>query len=480
MNYSTIAGSASAWARCVLLLATLIMALGYGEVSWAAPATAANGLKMLGIPVEFILFAITLLGVALFHHYTLQVALGGLATIVAYKLALTGFKDGSGVAGLAAHLHHEWVILANLLCLLVGFELLSRHFERSHVPEVLPRILPDDWKGAFMLLVLVWVMSGFLDNIAAALIGATVAGTVFKHKVHIGYLAAIVAASNAGGAGSVVGDTTTTMMWLAGVSPLDVLAAYLPAAVALVVFGIPASLQQQRHAPIIKHEPRHAPVDWARVAIVGVILVSAIGTNVVVNLNLIFSIHRCRGLDRIVGLRAGPQARLEARAGGIQGQHFPACPGYLRLDDARGNTAATDLAFLARSGIHIVGIRQHPIDRAGFEAGRLRLGDAGLCGRFRWIHDLVRLEFRRRGVQSLSGSQVGMAVDSPRMAHSAWICCGVCRDADGPRLATARAAKTRRAGCSDILLGPHRACRHVRPSEVRSAPAAGEFAVSFM
>ncbi len=31
------------------------------------------------IPVEFILFALTLLGVALFHHYTLQVALTGLA-----------------------------------------------------------------------------------------------------------------------------------------------------------------------------------------------------------------------------------------------------------------------------------------------------------------------------------------------------------------------------------------------------------------
>ena len=44
---------------------------------------------------------------------------------------------------------------------------------------------------------------------------------VFRGKVHIGYLAAIVAASNAGGAGSVVGDTTTTMMWIDGVSPLS-------------------------------------------------------------------------------------------------------------------------------------------------------------------------------------------------------------------------------------------------------------------
>src|SRR5687768_3174991 len=93
---------------------------------------------------------------------------------------------------------HEWVILANLLGLLLGFALLSRHFEDSRVPEVLPRFLPDDWKGAFVLLVMVFVLSSFLDNIAAALIGGTMAGAVFRKRVHIGYLAAIVAASNAG------------------------------------------------------------------------------------------------------------------------------------------------------------------------------------------------------------------------------------------------------------------------------------------
>jgi len=36
-------------------------------------------------------------------------------------------------------------------------------------------------------------------NIAAALFGGTIARTVFRNKVHIGYLAAIVAASKAGG-----------------------------------------------------------------------------------------------------------------------------------------------------------------------------------------------------------------------------------------------------------------------------------------
>ena len=116
----------------------------------------------------------------------------------------------------------------------------------------MPAILPDDWKGGFVLLVIVAVISSFLDNIAAALIGGVMAREVFKGKVHIGYLAAIVAASNAGGSGSVVGDTTTTMMWIDGVSPLSVLEAFVAASVAVVVFGIPASLQQHRYSPIIK------------------------------------------------------------------------------------------------------------------------------------------------------------------------------------------------------------------------------------
>jgi len=238
----------------------------------------------LGVPFDFVLFGLTLAGVALFHHHTLQVALIGLATIVLYKLAFTGFRTGPGLDGLAAHMGHEWVILANLLGLLVGFALLSKHFEDSEVPKVLPKYLPDDWRGCFILLVMVFVLSSFLDNIAAALIGGAMAHTVFRGRVHIGYLAAIVAASNAGGSGSVVGDTTTTMMWLDGVSPLSVLHAYVAAAVALVVSGIPAALQQHKHSPIMKDMPPGTHVDWVRVAIVGFILVAAIVANVTLNL----------------------------------------------------------------------------------------------------------------------------------------------------------------------------------------------------
>jgi Na+/H+ antiporter NhaD/arsenite permease-like protein len=274
----TIGGGRSA----AVLLTALACAL------FAMPAVAAGDAPFAGpaigpVPLEFILFACVLGGVAMFHHYTLRIALGGAIVIALYKIMLSPFKTGAGVGGFAVHLGHEWVILSNLLLLLLGFALLADLFEKSEVPAMLPRFLPDDWKGCFVLLVLVFVLSSFLDNIAAAMIGGAIAHTVFKGKVHIGYLAAIVAASNGGGAGSVVGDTTTTMMWIAGISPMEVLEAFIASGVALVIFGIPAAMKQQAYSPIQKDADATVHIDWTRVGIVAFILLLAIVVNVTIN-----------------------------------------------------------------------------------------------------------------------------------------------------------------------------------------------------
>jgi Na+/H+ antiporter NhaD/arsenite permease-like protein len=235
-------------------------------------------MALAGIPIEFVLFACTLLGVALFHGQTLYVAVTGMVVIALYKLGFTDFS-------LLKHVGHEWVTLANLLGLLLGFALLADHFEKSEIPAILPNYLPDDWKGGFVMLVLVFVISSFLDNIAAAMIGGAMASVLYQRKVHIGFLAAIVAASNAGGAGSVVGDTTTTMLWIAGVSPLQVLDAYTAAVPALLFFGVIAARQQHAYQPIMKDAVQGARVEYARLAIVAIILISAIGANVWFNLN---------------------------------------------------------------------------------------------------------------------------------------------------------------------------------------------------
>jgi Na+/H+ antiporter NhaD/arsenite permease-like protein len=234
-------------------------------------------------PFEFVLFGATLVCVAVFHHHTLKVALLGLLFICAFKLVFGDFHGIPGPEGLVRHLAHEWVGIANLFALLVGFALLSRHFELSHVPQLLPRVLPDDWKGGVALLAIVFVLSGFLDNIAAAIIGATMAAAVYRRRVHIGFLAAVVAASNAGGAGSVVGDTTTTMMWLHGVAPLDVLPAYVASVAAFVVFAIPAARQQQRYSPIVRDASVDVRVDKSRIIIVALILAGAIAANIYAN-----------------------------------------------------------------------------------------------------------------------------------------------------------------------------------------------------
>ena len=241
-------------------------------------------MSFFGIPIDFILFGFTLLGVMLLHRHTLKVALTGLLVITAYKLAFGDFSGTPGLAGLAQLLGHEWIIVANLLGLLLGFALLADHFEQTGIPAVLPNYLPDDWKGGFVMLVLVFVISSFLDNIAAAMIGGTMAAVLYQRKVHIGFLAAIVAASNAGGAGSVVGDTTTTMMWIDGVAPGQVFEAYAGAVVALGIFGVVAARQQHAYQPIMKDAIPGAHIQWSRLLIVAIILLSAVGANVFFNL----------------------------------------------------------------------------------------------------------------------------------------------------------------------------------------------------
>jgi Na+/H+ antiporter NhaD/arsenite permease-like protein len=234
---------------------------------------------IFGIRLEFAIFALTLIGVAVFHNKTMFVALGGLLALLILKyLFLPDYSFVEHISGTSDQ-EGEWRTLLNLTGLLFGFGILAKIFEESGIPDKLPAILPNDWKGGFLLLALVFVISSFLDNIAAAMIGGAVAVVVFKGRVHLGYLAGIVAASNAGGSGSVVGDTTTTLMWIDGVNPLDVTHAYFAAIPALFLFGIPAAIIQDRYNRITKDASKIVKIDSVKILIVALILTGAILTN---------------------------------------------------------------------------------------------------------------------------------------------------------------------------------------------------------
>jgi Na+/H+ antiporter NhaD/arsenite permease-like protein len=244
-------------------------------------AESSSAIPSIGpIRIEFILFALTLIGVALFHKRTMYVALTGLAAVLIFKFIFDpSFNLGHHIIGSAGE-EGEWRILLNLMGLLFGFAILAKHFEESNIPKILPKFLPDDWKGGLVLLIMVFFLSAFLDNIAAAMIGGTIAMVVFKGKVHIGYLAAIIAASNAGGAGSVIGDTTTTLMWIDGVEAVWVMHAYVASFAGFLIFGIFGSIQQHKFQPIIKDASSGIKIDWGKIFIVALILVGAIATNI--------------------------------------------------------------------------------------------------------------------------------------------------------------------------------------------------------
>jgi Citrate transporter len=270
--------------RKLFLLITLFL------VPLAASASTVKVPSVGPVRVEFIIFGLILLGVALFNKQTFLVAVAGLAVLMTFKIAFDpGFHFFEHLLGAAPFTEQimdkglrqgEWGVMLNLLGLLLGFSILSKIFEESGVPDILPNFLPDDWKGPFVLLVFIFILSSFLDNIAAALIGGAIAVVVFKKRVHIGYIAAIVAASNAGGSGSVVGDTTTTMMWIDGVRALNVLHGFIGAGIALLFFAWFASHQQDKYQRIQKDATPDMKVDWVKVFNVAMMLACAIISNI--------------------------------------------------------------------------------------------------------------------------------------------------------------------------------------------------------
>lgn len=271
--------------------------------------------------MDYAIFGLTLLGIAFFHHRALLVAVAGLIGVIVLHV-VTSPQIGGGVIEIANHFAHEWVVLINLLLLLLGFAALANQFEQSFVPEHIPSLLPDGATGGVVLLALIFILSAFLDNIASAIIGGVAARHVYRGGVTIGFLAAIVSAANAGGAGSVIGDTTTTMMWISGISALEIAPAFVGAIGAFVVLAPLASLTQQARSPLTRDRSSHHRIDWTRVGIVLFALSVLVATNVTVNgffpgLGRTGAGNRPRALDRSARCSTTSSAGVARLAGGF-------------------------------------------------------------------------------------------------------------------------------------------------------------------
>ena len=154
----------------------------------------------------FILFIAMLGGLLVAHHHKLSVVVIGFAVLGSL------FVWKHGLAHFGAHFmdHHRSHLLINLTLLLPGFALVAYHFEHSGASGKLAKKLASDLA---VLWVVFW-LSTILDNIAAAMIGGTIAMARYGKNPPFELLVGIIGASNLGGAGSPVGDTTTVMLFI--------------------------------------------------------------------------------------------------------------------------------------------------------------------------------------------------------------------------------------------------------------------------
>lgn len=141
------------------------------------------------------------------------------------------------------HLREEIRELINLGIMLIGFACLANQFAKSGVCKLIASKILNKFSGKIaesLILAMVWLLSGFCDNIASALIGTGLMTVIHgKFKLRLVLLVTIMA--NAGGAYTVVGDTTTTLLWIKGITQLELLPGFIPSftcMLATLFFGV--------------------------------------------------------------------------------------------------------------------------------------------------------------------------------------------------------------------------------------------------
>lgn len=138
-------------------------------------------------------------------------------------------------------------------------EILAHYRFFDYVRSKLLRLHIND-KGQFVLIMaLCFILSGVLDNISLTICFIQIARFFFKGKNLLLAGAAIVIASNAGGAWSPIGDVTSLLLWLGGkISATDMItSAFLPTLALTLVAGM---LLYRKLDPdhYVKHEANDA------------------------------------------------------------------------------------------------------------------------------------------------------------------------------------------------------------------------------
>jgi Na+/H+ antiporter NhaD/arsenite permease-like protein len=167
--------------------------------------------------IEVISIIIFLLGyIAISQEHFLKVSKTSISLIVAVVLWLLVAASGANNTGtaLAKSAEEIFELVIFLLSAMTLVEILTHYGLFDYIYTKLIDLHLRDRAQFFIITLLAFIFSAFLNNITATVVFLQISSRFFSGKNLLKSAAAIIIAINAGGVFSPIGDVTTTMLWL--------------------------------------------------------------------------------------------------------------------------------------------------------------------------------------------------------------------------------------------------------------------------
>src|SRR3989338_6858080 len=155
--------------------------------------------------------------IAISQEHVLKISKTSISLIVGVFLWFLVIISGNNEIGLALSEAGSEIfgLVIFVLSAMTLVEILTHYGLFDYFYTKLVKLHLEDKDQFFIIALLTFIFSAFLDNLTSTIVFLQIASRFFSGKNLIKSAAAIVIAANAGGAFSPIGDVTTTMLWLA-------------------------------------------------------------------------------------------------------------------------------------------------------------------------------------------------------------------------------------------------------------------------
>lgn len=168
--------------------------------------------------ITILSIAIFLLGyIAISQEHILKISKTSISLLLAAVLWLMVVlgQHGQVALALAESAGEIFSLIIFLLSAMTLVEILTHYGLFDYIYIKLFKLKLGDKSQFFIIALLAFISSAFLDNLTTTIVFLQIASRFFSGKNLLRSASAIVIAANAGGAFSPIGDVTTTMLWLA-------------------------------------------------------------------------------------------------------------------------------------------------------------------------------------------------------------------------------------------------------------------------